>query len=58
MALAFQKAAVERGLWLRVHAYHPGHRTILVKYPLVFDEAAVDFVLEVFRELLLSKPWE
>jgi putrescine aminotransferase len=58
VALAFHKAAVERGLWLRVHAYHPGHRTILLKYPLVFDEAAVDFVLEVFRELLLSKPWE
>ena len=58
VALGFHKAAVERGLWLRLHAYHPGHRTILMKCPLVFDEQTVDFVLEVFRELLLDKPWE
>jgi len=51
-ALAFHRAALERGLWLRVHAYHPGHRTLLMKYPLVVEEAVVDYVLKVFGELL------
>ena len=56
-ALGFHRAAVERGLWLRVHAYHPGHRTVLMKYALVADEDVVDFVLELMRGLLESKPW-
>ena len=56
-ALGFQKAAVERGLWLRVHAYHEGHRTVLTKYALVVDGAVIEYVLKALRELLDSKPW-
>ncbi|MBL7038924.1 MAG: aminotransferase class III-fold pyridoxal phosphate-dependent enzyme [Pirellulaceae bacterium] len=56
-ALGFHRAAVKRGLWLRVHAYHEGHRTVLTKYPLVVERKICDFVLEVMRELLAAKPW-
>ncbi len=56
-ALGFHGAAVERGLWLRVHAYHPGHRTVLMKYPLVAEDAIVDYVLDALRELLRTTPW-
>jgi len=56
-ALGLHRAAVERGLWLRVHAYHEGHRTILMKYPLVVEDSIVAYVLEALRELLRTKPW-
>ncbi len=51
-AIALHKAAVARGLWLRVHAYHEGHRTILMKLPLVFNAALVDALHGILRELL------
>jgi len=56
-ALGFYKAAVERGLWLRVHAYHPGHRTVLMKYALVVEDSIIDFVLGVLEDLLKTTPW-
>jgi len=56
-ALGFHRVAVERGLWLRVHAYHEGHRTVLAKYALVVDEVIIDYVLGVLRELLAATPW-
>jgi len=56
-ALGMHQAALGRGLWLRVHAYHEGHRTVLMKYALVVDEAVVDWVLEAIRDLLRSTPW-
>ena len=56
-ALGLHGAALERGLWLRVHAYHAGHRTVLFKYALVVEEAIVAFVLGVLRDLLKSAPW-
>ncbi len=56
-ALGFHRVAVERGLWLRVHAYHPGHRTVLTKYPLVLDDAVADYALGALRELLRARPW-
>jgi acetylornithine/N-succinyldiaminopimelate aminotransferase len=56
-ALGFHRAAVEGGLWLRAHAYHPGHRTVLMKYPLVVEEQVVDYVLGRLRELARTKPW-
>lgn len=56
-ALGFHRAAVERGLWLRVHVYHEGHRTVLTKYPLVVERGICDFVLEAMRELLDAKQW-
>lgn len=57
VAIAFHRAAVERGLWLRVHAYHPGHRTVLMKLGLVVDSQTVDFLLGVMRGLLKATPW-
>ena len=56
-ALSFHKALVERGLWLRVHAYHEGHRTILTKCPLVVTEAIVDWLLQALRDTLSKKDW-
>lgn len=56
-AIAFHRAAAARGLWLRVHAYHPGHRTILAKFALAADETVIDFVLEAVRDLLVRRPW-
>jgi adenosylmethionine-8-amino-7-oxononanoate aminotransferase len=51
-ALAFQRRALEMGLWTRVHAYHQDHSTVLTKLGLLADEAVVDFVVGKFRELL------
>jgi len=51
-AIAFHKRAVAAGLWVRVHAYHEGHGTLLTKLGLGADERVVDFVIEKFRELL------
>lgn len=51
-ALAFHRRAVESGLWIRAHAYHPGHSAVLSKLPLVADEPIVDFLLERLRALL------
>jgi acetylornithine/succinyldiaminopimelate/putrescine aminotransferase len=51
-ALAFQRRALEMGLWTRVHAYHQGHSTVLTKLGLLADETVVDFAVGRFRELL------
>ena len=51
-ALDFHRAALGRGLWLRVHAYHPGHRTLLMKYPLIVDDAIMSHVLGALRGIL------
>lgn len=56
-ALGFHKAAVARGLWLRAHAYHPGHRTVLSKFALTVDDQTSIHVLNRMRELLTSTPW-
>ena len=56
-ALGFHKAAVAQGLWLRVHAYHPGHRTILIKYPLVVTGQVIEFVLSRMADLLRARSW-
>lgn len=56
-ALGCHAALVERGLWLRAHAYHEGHRTVLTKLPLAFDTKTVDFVIESFRSLLKTTSW-
>jgi len=53
-ALDFHRRAVEAGLWVRVHAYHAGHSTILTKLSLAADEQIVDFIVEKFRSLLRS----
>lgn len=51
VAIKFHAAALERGLWLRVHAYYEGHRTVLLKHPLVVDEEIVRYVDGVLREV-------
>ena len=51
-AIAFHKRCVEAGLWVRVHAYHPGHSTLLVKPALCADEATLEFLVERMRTLL------
>ncbi len=56
-ALGFHKAAVARGLWLRAHAYHEGHSTILTKFALPMDEAMADFTVGAIGELLRGRDW-
>jgi acetylornithine/N-succinyldiaminopimelate aminotransferase len=51
-ALAFHKKCVESGLWLRVHAYHAGHSTILCKFALCLEPAVVDKFIRRLRLLL------
>ncbi len=51
-AQQFQRRLLAAGLWTRVHAYHPGHRTVLTKLGLPADETVVEFVLARFRESL------
>jgi len=54
-ALAFHKKGVESGLWLRVHAYHAGHSTILCKFALCLEPAVVDEFVRRLRRLLESR---
>ncbi len=56
-ALGFHRAAVERGLWVRAHAYHEGHSAILTKFALLLDDAVADFAANTFRQLLRDRPW-
>lgn len=51
-ALAFHKQAVAAGLWIRAHAYHPGHSTVLTKLGLLADESVIDFMTARLRGLL------
>jgi len=53
-ALDFHRRAVAGGLWVRAHAYHEGHSTVLTKLALPADERIVDFVADRFRALLRS----
>jgi len=55
-ALSFHRRAVEAGLWVRAHAYHAGHSTVLSKLALPADEQIADFVVQRFRELLRANP--
>ncbi|HOS91726.1 MAG TPA: aminotransferase class III-fold pyridoxal phosphate-dependent enzyme [Armatimonadota bacterium] len=51
-ALEFHRRCIERGLWVRVHAYHEGHSTILTKFALLLDDPVIEFVRQAFAELL------
>ncbi len=57
-ALGFHRCAVERGLWLRVHAYHEGHSTVLTKFALPLDIEVADFAVTAMRQLLEQRPWQ
>jgi acetylornithine/succinyldiaminopimelate/putrescine aminotransferase len=54
-ALTFHKRCVESGLWLRVHAYHAGHSTILCKFALCLEPAVVDEFIRRLRRLLETR---
>ena len=56
-ALGFHAAALHEGLWLRAHAYHPGHRTVLMKLPLAVEDAVLGYVHDGLRRLLRTTPW-
>ncbi|HNY79675.1 MAG: aminotransferase class III-fold pyridoxal phosphate-dependent enzyme [Sedimentisphaerales bacterium] len=51
-ALTFHKRCVAGGLWLRVHAYHAGHSTILCKFALCLERAVVDEFIRRLRIFL------
>jgi acetylornithine/succinyldiaminopimelate/putrescine aminotransferase len=57
-ALGFQRRALERGLWLRAHAYHAGHSTVLTKFALPLDAEVADFAVEAMRRLLQERAWK
>jgi acetylornithine/succinyldiaminopimelate/putrescine aminotransferase len=56
-AVGFQRCALERGLWVRVHAYHPGHSTVLTKFALPLDIEVAGYAVGAMRELLKERPW-
>jgi len=54
-ALSLHTRAGDAGLWVRAHAYHAGHSTVLAKLSLMADEEIVDFVLATYRQLLTEQ---
>jgi len=56
-ALGFHRAAVERGLWVRAHAYHEGHSGVLTKFALPLDAEVAAFAVGACRTLLGERPW-
>lgn len=50
--LDFHRRSLERGLWLRAHAYHEGHSAILTKFALPLDRQVIDFTADALRGLL------
>jgi hypothetical protein len=50
--LDFHQRAVDGGLWLRAHAYHEGHSTVLTKFALPLDEETIDYAANRVRGLL------
>ena len=57
-ALGFHREAVEQGLWVRAHAYHEGHSTVLTKFALPLDRPVAAFTVARFRQLLQQTPWK
>jgi len=51
-AIEFHRRCVERGLWVRVHAYHEGHSTVLTKLGLLANPQVCDFVVDQFHQVL------
>ncbi len=50
--LDFHEQAIESGLWLRAHAYHEGHSTVLTKFALPLEEQVVAWAADAVRSLL------
>jgi adenosylmethionine-8-amino-7-oxononanoate aminotransferase len=53
-ALSFHRHCVDNGLWLRAHAYHEGHSTVLMKFALCVDAPIVDEYIKRLRNLLIQ----
>jgi len=53
-ALAFHRCCLELGLWVRAHAYHAGHSTVLTKLGLLADRQVVDYIVEKFLSILAA----
>lgn len=51
-ALALHRRCVEGGIWVRAHAYHEGHSTVLCKFALTAGPTAIEFLGAKYRELL------
>ncbi|MCX7706120.1 MAG: aminotransferase class III-fold pyridoxal phosphate-dependent enzyme [bacterium] len=52
LALLFHKKCIEKGIWLRVHAYYEGHSTLLTKFALSVSKDVIDFTIDSFRKIL------
>ena len=48
-ALAFHRRCVAAGLWVRAHAYHAGHSTVLCKFALCLETPVVDAFVDRLR---------
>jgi acetylornithine/succinyldiaminopimelate/putrescine aminotransferase len=51
-ALEFHRRCVERGLWVRAHAYHEGHSTVLCKFALLVSEREIGYMRDVYSQVL------
>lgn len=51
-ALELHRRCVERGVWVRAHAYHEGHSTVLCKFALTAGPAAIEHLGGTYEELL------
>lgn len=54
-ALDMHRRALAAGLWTRVHAYHAGHSTLLMKLSLAADETIVDGLLACLNSLFAGE---
>jgi len=53
-ALGFHTRCVDAGLWVRAHAYHEGHSTVLTKFALTLSEPVIEHVRGVFTSVLAA----
>jgi len=51
-ALKFHQKCIEKGIWLRVHAYYEGHSTALTKFALSVSKDVLDYTVNIFRKIL------
>ncbi len=56
-ALGFHRQIVEEGYWLRAHAYHEGHSTILTKFALPMDAEVAEHTLAKIGSVLQGRAW-
>lgn len=52
VALALHEECVNQGVWLRAHAYHEGHSTVLTKFALAVNETILEYFFDRLHEIL------